>query len=47
MSTKADPNLLALLEKVSNPLTALLITLRLKGVFAPPEQWYSLIHLGS
>ena len=39
--SKADPNLLALLEKVSNPVTSLPFTLRLKGVFAPPEQWYS------
>lgn len=47
MTTKADPNLLALLEKVSNPVTALPIKLRLKGVFAPPEQWYLFAHLGS
>jgi hypothetical protein len=39
MSNKADPNLLALLEKVSNPCTSLPLTLKLKGVYFPPEQW--------
>lgn len=39
MSNKADLNLLALLEKVSNPITSLPLTFKLKGVFSPPEQW--------
>jgi hypothetical protein len=39
MSSRADPNLLALLEKVSNPVTSLPLTLKLKGVYSPPEQW--------
>ena len=39
MSNQADPNLLALLEKVSNPATSLPITFKLRGVYSPPEQW--------
>ena len=41
----ADPELLSMLEKVSNPLTEVNLTINLKGVFAPPEQWYSLFYL--
>lgn len=40
MSSNPDPNLLALLEKVTNPLASLPLSVKLKGVYAPPEQWY-------
>ena len=47
MKQQADPMLLSLLEKIANPLTELDMTVTLKGVFAPSEQWYSTIKAGS
>jgi hypothetical protein len=40
MSLEADPQLLSLLQKVSNPIQNLDVNINLKGIFAPPEQWY-------
>lgn len=39
MKDKADPLLLSLLEKIANPIDSLNLTVNLKGVFAPSEQW--------
>lgn len=39
--------LLSLLEKIANPITELDLTVTLKGVFAPSEQWYFLSHPGN
>jgi len=36
MRQVADPNLLSLLEKISNPLSKVDISINLKGVYAPP-----------
>ena len=47
MSQQADPMLLSLLEKIANPLTELDMTVTLKGVFAPSEQWYSTFKVGN
>jgi hypothetical protein len=47
MQSKADPMLLSLLEKIANPITELSLTITLKGVYAPSEQWYNLDKLGS
>ena len=41
-----DQELLSLLEKTANPLISNDIHLNLKGVFAPPEQWYASSHAG-
>ena len=47
MSAEADINLLALLEKASNPCTSLPLNVRFKGIYSPPEQWYFENKLGS
>jgi hypothetical protein len=41
MSLTADPQLLSLLQKISNPIEDLAININLKGIYAPPEQWYN------
>jgi len=38
-STTAEPELLSLLEKVSNPVKSLSVGIEVRGVFAPVEQW--------
>lgn len=43
--SEPDPELLSLLEKVANPLEQVTLTVRIKGVYAPPEQWYLLLLL--
>ena len=36
-----EPELLSLLYKVANPLESISVKVKLHGIYAPPEQWYS------
>ena len=47
MKKQADPLLLSLLEKIANPLTELDLSITLKGVYAPAEQWYPFSQKGN
>lgn len=36
-----EPELLSLLYKVANPLESISVKVKLHGIYAPPEQWYT------